>query len=62
MTTTHNSLSYDVLGIERRVKLDDQMPEMRRRLKTSSKQSKPEDLAEKEILPEEALTFRQYFK
>ena len=59
VTTIHNNLSYDVLGIERGIGLDDVMPEVKVRL--PNKHSQP-GVAEKEGEAAAEQTFRQYFK
>ncbi len=59
VTTTHNNLGYDVLGVERGIGLDDIMPDMKpRQLKQKSKPEAAGNGREER----EAQTFRQYFK
>ena len=59
MTTIHNNLSYDVLGVEKGIGLDDIMPDMKIRLPNKNPQP---GLADKEGEVAEEQTFRQYFK
>ena len=58
VTTVHNHLTYDVLGLQSGVKLDDKMPEMRS--KVIAKRNKAE--GKEDDAEEPVLSFREYFK
>lgn len=57
--TAHNNLSYDVLGVQMGVGLDDIMPDVK--VRVASKAPTP-GVPDKEEESQEKLTFRQYFK
>ena len=59
VTIVHNNLSYDVLGIQKGIGLDDIMPDMKGRLPSKAA---PAGVAGKEGEVAEEQTFRQYFK